>query len=228
MKEVLWRLHWRDPDGLVSFWPHPMPAKETFASLPQYVASYKARTYWIQPDGTEPALKPGTEPVRWRVHYRNRCWTATQVAREDATFNAMAEAQARADYEARRWPSLDHWIQPELADVAKPEPKPATIPIHYRFLETGETGTCLITPGELIRQGAIWKAAKDCGIEFLTEDEKREKDQVWRLWSIRVEDGTRTKTPFCGTVKELAERIGTCTLCGTGSYVYSVEREDAA
>ena len=66
--------------------------------------------HWLQPDGTEPALKAGTGAIGWRVHYR--C-TDDLSNKERHYFADRDKAQERADSENAQRPRLIHWIQPE-------------------------------------------------------------------------------------------------------------------
>lgn len=152
--ETSWRLHWRGSDGNVGSrrW------RQEFDSVKadcDHLNRMDAKTlHWFQPHDRGPALKPGTDRVRWRIHYRNpRDLIGSSFSDAQPT---MAKARAVLERDRMyRDGTLEYWIQPELAQAepddrllgcratafsafelklaeAKPKPKPT---LHYCGVE---------------------------------------------------------------------------------------------
>lgn len=135
--EQSWRLHWRTPEGNVGRWPGSGTFNHTISQCNSFNRCQSSDTHWIQPHETNPALKPGTEPIVWRVRFRNResphCGT-----KNTGTYATIAECQADIDRSAKNFPALDFWFQPELAP-AEANPEPALFVNGCRITKAAET-----------------------------------------------------------------------------------------
>ena len=164
--------------------------------------------------------------VKWKLHYRCRdTGIGGPSSRPSGDRNHI---QSVIDEWSKFYPHTDYWMVPEFVEPAEP-PKPSERQtIHWHDPLTGKSGATDVTRLEMIHHGAIWKAAKDCGIEFLTDEEKREKDQKWRIWETTVRGGNRRKTSWVGELDEMTDRATDFTRSAIGREVYTVEREEVA
>lgn len=122
--ETFWRMHWRRPDGEIDKLAFVNNFDTVKRCVAEWASARNGTTYWLQPDGTEPALKPGTEPVAWRVHYRNpRDLSGSEFSTTQPT---VAEANAVLEIDRVYTDgTLEYWVQPELAPAEeKPKPEP--------------------------------------------------------------------------------------------------------
>lgn len=121
MNETKWRLHWRKADGSVeySFTQNQQTIRET---VDQWNKTRREAIHWLQPDGTEPALKQGTGAIRWRLYWLRP--GESQPARAQYTWSDRDEAQGGSDLWNEHIPETVHWIQPEPADAVAEKPEP--------------------------------------------------------------------------------------------------------
>lgn len=125
---IRWRIHWRNKaSGVCSESGIPEYSMESgLAKIASWQPSHEENVYWIQPDGTEPALKAGTEPIVWRMHARYRIHG--QHVADYCLYASREHAEVRMAAHSTSY--ADHWIQPEPSleaktEPAKVEPKPS-------------------------------------------------------------------------------------------------------
>ncbi len=124
--ETLWRLHWRfNACGSIDNSLTPKSFDEAKSALSYcFSGAGSMCIHWLQPDGTEPALKPGTEPIVWRIHCRSKddgeIWPTILWNKTLQEANDQLGRFATDD--------LDRWIQPELAPAQEKSKPTASIP----------------------------------------------------------------------------------------------------
>lgn len=144
MNETKWRVHWRNKiTGEIKEWSIAGTRENAKKSIAIYDAADTHCTHWLQPDGTAPALKAGTEAIRWRVWEK---YHAGSPFRTPNSFLLRETAQGNADQLNRlHVVTATFWIQPELDVEPAKKVEPTRWTIHYRNRNCGAASRNMIT-----------------------------------------------------------------------------------
>lgn len=204
MNEQLWRGHWRNKDGR-AFASTALALSDMLAWLSCYTLIYPECIHWLQPDGTEPALKNGKEAIRWRTWLRD---DVNGTLGSGATFDTREAAQLNADSCTRAFPSATYWIQPELAK-AKAEPKAPEKPKLWRVMMAKIRGLDDKTPKDSGCVYATRAQAESRAYAFnLIQQNATAQGIEWRYWAEPVGEAKAESWPDPGkTVIECLESV---------------------
>lgn len=116
--ELKWTTHYRKPNGDKWIGRTGLSLEDAKADVAMWNKEFTGDINWIQPAGTEPALKAGAGKIKWRVHWMLKTsgksgtlnWSHDSL---EAAKSYIGSDPAAGDYY--------HWAQPEAVEQPKQE-----------------------------------------------------------------------------------------------------------
>jgi len=219
-----WFVHWRRKDGSVHKSTCSYLFSDAAAQLSLWLANDGEFDYWMQPGGTEPALKNGNGPVRWRLHWREKKMAEFGASCFPA-HASLGEAQRSQKLYERHSPDYDYWLQPEPAPVdPKVEPKSDAMYLvsFSRHIGHGSFGTILVNQSpESVREqlASVPISAGDVAIHISKQETPKPYEPKWKYeHTTGFYDGSGIATQF--------SRVDADSLLGK-RYLWTAKYKDA-